>query len=248
VPPRSATVRSRELESEATRRTILSAAETLLARGGEDGLSIREVCARAGVTPPTIYHHFGDKDALVDRVVDDTFAAFDHALAQNRAAAPADPVDALRWGLDRYVDYGVAHPAHYRLMFFRRSGRPTPSGLASYDRLRRLVAAVADAGRLGIDVELATRTAWCTVHGATSLIVCGYVKPDDPAVALLRDGLIAQLTRPAPPRATRVAGSRKERAHEDARVRRESVPPGQLRPVAHGGRRRRSRGDRRDPA
>jgi AcrR family transcriptional regulator len=248
MPARPASVRSRELESEATRRAILTAAEALLARGGEDGLSIREVCARAGVTPPTIYHHFGDKDALVDRVVDDTFAAFDHALAQNRAAAPTDPVEALRWGLDRYVDYGVAHPAHYRLMFFRRSGRPTPSGLASYDRLRRLIAAVADAGRLGVDVELATRTAWCAVHGATSLVVCGYFTPDDPAVALLREGLIAQLTRPAPRRASRAAGARKERAHEDARVRREPVPPGQLRSVAHGGRRRRPRGDRRDPA
>jgi hypothetical protein len=133
-------------------------------------------------------------------------------------------------------------------MFFRRSGRPTPSGLASYDRLRRLITAVADAGRLGVEVELATRTAWCTLHGATSLVVCGYVKPDDPAVALLREGLIAQLTRPAPRRASRAAGARKERAHEDARVRRESVPRGELRSVAHGGRRRRPRGDRRDPA
>jgi AcrR family transcriptional regulator len=248
MPARPATVRSRELESEATRRDILAAAEVLLARGGEEGLSIREVCARAGVTPPTIYHHFGDKDALVDRVVDDTFAAFDHALAQHRPAASADPVEALRWGFDRYLDYGVAHPTHYRLMFFRRSGRPTPSGLASYDRLRRLIGAVADAGRLVADVELATRAAWCTLHGTTSLIVCGYFAPDDPAVALLRDGLIAQLTRQAPRRASRAAGARKERAHEDTRVRGESVPRGKLRTLAHGGRRRRPRGDRRDPA
>jgi len=249
VPARPATVRSRELESEATRRDILAAAEVLLARGGEAGLSIREVCARAGVTPPTIYHHFGDKNALVDRVVDDCFAAFDQALAQHRPTPPTDAVEALRWGFDRYVEYGVAHPTHYRLMFFRRIGPPTPSGIASYDRLRRLITAVAAAGRLRADVEVATRAAWCTLHGATSLIICGYFTPDDPAVALLRDAMIAQFTNPTPPRASHAAaGARKERAHEDARIRRESLPGGKLRSVADGRRRRRPRDHRRDPA
>src|SRR5215470_9094940 len=109
--------RSRDRESEATRRAILDAAGHLLATRGEDGLSIREVCARAGVTPPTIYHHFGDKQALVDRVVDDCFEAFDRSFAGR--AAPADPVERLRWGFDRYVEHGLAHPTHYRLMFQR---------------------------------------------------------------------------------------------------------------------------------
>src|SRR2546427_5727120 len=131
----------------ATRRAILAGAEALLARGGEAGLSIREVCARAGVTPPTVYHHFGDKGALVDRLVDACFAEFDRTFTRRRP--PADQVEALRWGFDRYVEYGLAHPAHYRLMFQRSMPRrPTPAALASYDRLRRRVAAIAAAGGL----------------------------------------------------------------------------------------------------
>ena len=77
-----AATRPRDLESEQTRRAILEAAEGLLAAGGEGGLSIRELCRRAEVTAPTIYHHFGDKQALVDRVVDDCFATFDAVLAR----------------------------------------------------------------------------------------------------------------------------------------------------------------------
>src|SRR5947207_15494074 len=142
-PARSA---SRERESEATRRAILDAAEYLLASGGEERLSIREVCLRARITPPTIYHHFGDKAALVDRVVDDCFAEFDAALT--RRVAPADPVEALRWAFDGYLEYGLAHPTHYRLMFQRTEARRTAAGLASYDRLRRMVTAVDDARRL----------------------------------------------------------------------------------------------------
>ncbi len=189
--------RSRALESEATRRAILDAAGELLASGGEEKLSIREVCIRAGVTPPTIYHHFGDKAALVDRVVDDCFGAFDGAFEDR--APPADPVERLRWGFDHYVEYGVAHPVHYRLMFFRSYGRPSPAGLASYDRLRRMLRAIGEAGRLAAPIEDATAALWSSVHGVTSLVIAGFWPVDAPAIGLVRDAMVAQLTRPAEP-------------------------------------------------
>jgi len=181
--------------SEATRRAILDAAEELLASRGEDGLSIREICVLAGVTPPTIYHHFGDKAALVDRVVDDCFAAFDRAFEGR--TPPVDPVERLRFGFDRYVEYGATHAVHYRLMFQRPHGRPTPAGLASYDRLRRMVRAIDDAGRLLAPVEDATAAFWSSVHGVTSLLISGFWTREAPAIALARDAILSQLTRPS---------------------------------------------------
>jgi AcrR family transcriptional regulator len=197
VPTRSAATKPRAVESEATRRAILDAAEELLASRGEEGLSIREICVRAGVTPPTIYHHFGDKAALVDRVVDDCFAAFDRAFGDR--APPADPVERLRFAFDQYLEYGATRAVHYRLMFLRSHGRPTPAGLASYDRLRRLVRAIADAGRLVPPVEDATAALWSSVHGVTSLVIAGFLSQRSPAVGLVRDGIIAQLTRAKQP-------------------------------------------------
>ncbi len=199
-----ANLRSRDQESEATRRAILDAAERLLATVGEAGLSIREVCARAGVTPPTIYHHFGDKAALVARVVDDCFSDFDRAFA--RRAAPHDPVEALRWGFDRYVEYGLRHPTHYRLMFGARPARPSAAGVASYDGLRRRMMAIADAGRLAVPLEDATAAFWAAVHGVTSLLISEYWTPDTPAIALVRDAMIDHLTTPKPSRARRTKG------------------------------------------
>lgn len=198
---RATALRSRDLESEATRRAILDAAEHLLTTVGEDGLSIREVCARAGVTAPTIYHHFGDKAALVARVVDDCFADFDRSFAHR--AAPHDPVEALRWGFDRYVEYGLGHPTHYRLMFGARLSRPSPSGLASYDGLRRRVMAIEHAGLLTASPEAATAAFWAAVHGVTSLLISGFWQPGNPAIALVRDAMIAQLTAPRLPRRAR---------------------------------------------
>jgi AcrR family transcriptional regulator len=194
VATRATALRARDVESEATRRAILDAAEHLLATVGEAGLSIREICARAGVTAPTIYHHFGDKAALVARVVDDCFADFDRAFAHR--AAPHDPVEALRWGFDRYVEYGLRHPTHYRLMFGNRPARPSAPGLASYDGLRRRVMAIADVGRLAAPLEDATAAFWAAVHGVTSLVISGFWQPGTPAIALVRDAMIAQLTTP----------------------------------------------------
>ncbi len=208
---RIAATRSRDSGSAATRRAILAAAADLLASGGEDGLSIRELCARANVTPPTVYHHFGDKQALVDRLVDDCFADFDSAFA--RRSVPADPVEALRWAFARYVDFGKRHPTHYRLMFERHAIRPTPGALASYDGLRRCVAAIDAAGRLRVPVEDATAASWAALHGLTSLAIRGALQPESPAFALVREAIIAHFTGAARRRTVRSSERRKRSRH-----------------------------------
>jgi len=179
-----------------TRDAVLAAAEAILARGGEAALSIRELCAQVGVTAPTIYHHFGDKDGLVAEVVDACFAEFDRALA--KGPLPDDPVAALGWGFDRYVAYGGAHPAHYRLLFQRKLVKPTPAGVAAYARLERLVDAIAAAGRLAAPVSEAAPAFWAGCHGVTTLVIAGFLTPAAPAVRHVRDALVHELTRPAP--------------------------------------------------
>jgi AcrR family transcriptional regulator len=183
-----------------TRESILAAAETILARGGEEALSIRELCARVGVTAPTVYHHFGDKDGLVAEVVGACFAEFDLALADG--AVPADPVEALSAEFERYVAYGAAHPAHYRLLFQRRLRKPAPSALASYARLERMVGAIAAAGRLRVPVEEAAPAFWAAAHGVTTLVIAGFLPKSAAAIQHVRDALVAHLTTP-PPRAAR---------------------------------------------
>jgi AcrR family transcriptional regulator len=202
VPTAAAVVkRVRERAPGATRAAILAAAEELLARGGDGGFSVRELCARTGVTPPTIYHHFGDKGSLVDRIVDQCFADFDRSMDRRRR--PSDPVELTRWGFDRYVEFARRFPTHYRLMFQRPGARPTPGGLTSYGRLRAVVVAADQAGRLAAPVEDATAALWAGMHGVASLVMVGALKGGGVAAQLVRDSLIAHLTRPAPKRRRR---------------------------------------------
>ncbi|MFC8043311.1 TetR/AcrR family transcriptional regulator [Nocardia sp. NPDC057353] len=48
-----------------TRERILTSAERLLLEAGYDRVSIRAVCAAAGVNPAAVHYHFGSKEALV---------------------------------------------------------------------------------------------------------------------------------------------------------------------------------------
>lgn len=195
---RRATGTSLAVSSAATRRAILEAAEQILGARDADELSIREVCERAGVTAPTVYHHFGDRQALIDRVVDDCFARFGQWLLEH--PAPADPVDALHWGFDRYVEFGLAHPNQYRLLFGRRHATPSAQGLAAYDRLRRGMSDVALEGRLrdDADVDAATLAYWTAMHGVTALAILGVVPPGSRVLTLAREAIIDRITKSRP--------------------------------------------------
>ena len=205
---------ARAASSAATRRVILGAAAAILSTRDEDELSIREVCARAGVTAPTIYHHFVDRQTLIDRVVDDCFASFDRWLGGR--PPPADPVDALHWGFDRYVEFGAAHPTEYRLLFGRRRVRPTAQGLAAFERLRGGMRLVAAANCLRVDVEAATLAYWTAVHGVTALVVLGLIPLGSPVVALAREAIVARITRPSRRKHGRGASPKRARAARPA--------------------------------
>jgi len=55
---------------------ILEAASELIAHSPDADISTRAVGEAAGVTAPTLYHHFGDKEGLLAAVVDFGWTAF----------------------------------------------------------------------------------------------------------------------------------------------------------------------------
>jgi AcrR family transcriptional regulator len=57
---------------EEAKRLILDAAEVQLRDHGPAGLRLQEVAAEAGVSHPTILHHFGNREGLVSAIVERT--------------------------------------------------------------------------------------------------------------------------------------------------------------------------------
>jgi AcrR family transcriptional regulator len=180
--------RARRGEGERLREEILGAAERLLIEtGSEDAVSIRAVAEAVGVTPPSIYLHFADKNELLFEVCEKHFDQFDRFL--EAAAGESDqPLESLRRRGRAYVQFGLDHPEHYRILFMGKHGEAPLDfeetrmrRIASFDHLVQGVQRCIDAGEISTDDPVTVAVGmWATVHGITSLLISkpGFPWPD----------------------------------------------------------------------
>ncbi len=156
------------------RKAVLREATTLIESEGPSAVSMRAVARKAGVTHAAPYHHFPDKASLLRAVAEEGFVAL--AAAMNQAvAAASDPLAELAASGMAYVEFGLANPGLFRLMF-----RPELTGVgegevpatytASWDTLVAVIERCQAAGhsRTADPATLAT-LCWSTVHGVTTL-------------------------------------------------------------------------------
>jgi len=174
-------------EGRQLRAEILETTERLLLETGSmQAVSIRAVADAVGVTAPSIYRHFADKSALIFEVCARHFVALENHLRQ-ACEGIDDPVERLAAAGVAYVEFGVANPEPYRIMFMTRPdvapreyhGQVLAES-ASFGMLLGWVQDAIDAGCLRPEHAEAYPTAlglWARVHGLTSLWVS---KPDMP--------------------------------------------------------------------
>ena len=96
------------------REALLDAAEELLPRHGPEGLTLREVARRAGVSHGAPYHHFDSRDALLAASAERGFIGLGEAMQGAVGATPRDRLVAI---CEAYVDFAARHPTRFRLMF-----------------------------------------------------------------------------------------------------------------------------------
>lgn len=163
------------------RAALIAAARALLDEGGPAAVGLREAARRVGVSPTATYRHFRDKDALLAAVAAEGFHDFAAALAE--AGRGAEPLSAMGAA---YVDFALARPGMFRLMFSPLMGQRAlyPELHAASDEafavLRRGVQSrAAESG----DLDAGAIAAWSLVHGLSHLILDG-VLPEANAQAL----------------------------------------------------------------
>jgi AcrR family transcriptional regulator len=158
------------------RDEILDAAtELLLDIGQAKAVSIRSVAERVGVTPPSIYLHFQDKDALLDAVCARYFEKLDDEMQRVSGLAPST-VEVLRAQGLAYVRFAVENPELYRIatMGEWKSNSSVDAALASsaFEHICATVEVLMAEGVFppgdasGIALEL-----WSAAHGAASLLI-----------------------------------------------------------------------------
>ena len=184
VPARRS--RSRRGQGEQLRDEILAAAERMLIETNDQAaLSVRAIAAAVGVTPPSIYLHFADRNDLVFAVCERHAEQLERAMAL-AAEGIADPWERIRRRGYAYLRWGLDNPEHYRILMTSRPDE-TPDRLLD-ERLADTaglvpatedIAAAMGAGELaarGDPVET-TELLWMMIHGMVSLLIS---KPEFP--------------------------------------------------------------------
>lgn len=160
---------------------ILQAAHKLWRDGGEKALSMRKVAEAARTTTPTLYSRFRNRQeiltALLHRV--------QHGWTQMIDACQTPQEAAIRC-----LDYALAHPREYELLYADWFGRTTPKGPRANIELMKVKLAQWFGGEPERYDSLVLAE-WAMLHGASMLLITNSVKGE--MAQQLRHAYVASL-------------------------------------------------------
>ena len=179
------------------RSRIIETAAGLLAESADVDISTRAICDAAGVTAPTLYHHFGDKDGLLAAVVDFGWAAFLETKLAAAAVVHDHVADDIRAGWDNHLEFARENPSFYKLMWSPAVAATSSAVREAYQMLHGRLELGAGRGQLRLSSEAAARIVLSASTGAALSLIS---QPDlygDVAFAThLREAVIAWITVP----------------------------------------------------
>lgn len=143
---------------EATRQEIVEAAWEIARERGLAQLTLREVGERIGMRAPSLYSHYGSKNAIYDAMFEQAWSECEHVSIDALRSAPADPRGLVRDMALAYFDFAVADLARYQLMNQRTIPGFEPSPDAYASAVRALDEVIAVFATIGVtdrdDVEI----------------------------------------------------------------------------------------------
>jgi AcrR family transcriptional regulator len=177
---------------------ILEAASELLAHSADADISTRAACEAAGVTAPTLYHYFGDKEGLLAAIVDFGWAAFLESKRETAAVVHAHIGDDIRAGWDNHIEFARENPNFYKLMWSPAVSADSAAFREAFQMLYDRLALGASRGQLRVSVETAARMVMSATTGAALSLISQADLYGDPAfLNQLREAVIAAVTVPA---------------------------------------------------
>jgi AcrR family transcriptional regulator len=97
-----------------TQTKIFAAARALFDQHGADGLSMRKIAGKVGITPMAIYKHYPDKGALLNALMLDGFNAWEARVAKLEAEKPLVWLRAMG---EAFLDFALTEPRRYEAAF-----------------------------------------------------------------------------------------------------------------------------------
>jgi len=167
----------RQRERTQVREKILDAALEVFAKDGTDGVTMRALADAIEYSPPVIYAHFRDKEAIIQELCYRQL----RSLAQLFATFGAlDPVERLRRIGYVYADFAIENPSHFRFLFLMPHAFATDEAqLAKDDPQQNAYAFLKQTVKDGLaadvfrpeftDAEEIAQLCWASAHGFVAL-------------------------------------------------------------------------------
>lgn len=166
-----------------TPELILQAARDLLVSEGIEGLSMRKVGHRVGISAAAIYRHFEGKDALLSAAVHRGALTFASYLIQ--ALAEADARSRLVTMCHRYFAFAHEHFADYQLLFMLNCQKvgfyqlDQSAQAATSQTFQLLVDRVVECQGAAVlaqdDARMQAVFIWTSLHGLVSVWMTGHL-------------------------------------------------------------------------
>ncbi len=205
------------------RRALLDEALATIRAEGVDGLTLREIGARLGVSRTALYRHFADKRALLSGVATEGFRCLRQQLVTawedgGHGFAAFESMGAA------YVRFAVANPAYYRVMFGGfvdpKTCKPELAAEAAgaFQALVDALATLQPDGMMRAEETVTmARFVWAVVHGVAMLGIDGQLREPGAVDELMRYSLervrtgIEAVTASPTPSSSRPRGRRRAR-------------------------------------
>jgi AcrR family transcriptional regulator len=164
------------------KNALIQAGIEILAKEGIEGLSLRKVAQRAGVSHNAPYFHFPDKQSLIAAISTEGFKQLYNELDAVVASYPNDPKRQLQEGAWAYVQFALNNTDTFKIMFsgVLEKEKEYPSFVEisqkTFGRVVDIVTGCQQAGLLRKSPpELMAVSVWGQIHGIVSLSLEGQI-------------------------------------------------------------------------
>jgi AcrR family transcriptional regulator len=174
------------------KNALIKAGIDILSKEGIEGLSLRKVAQRAGVSHNAPYSHFTDKQSLIAAISTEGFKQLYGELGIAIASYQGDPRSQLREGAWAYVQFAMNNTDTFKIMFsgVLEKEKEYPAFVEisqkTFERVVDIVRACQAAGVLrSTSPEAMAVGVWGQIHGIISLLLEGQI----PHIVLDRFGI-----------------------------------------------------------
>ena len=164
------------------KNALIKAGVEILAKEGVDGLSLRKVAQKAGVSHSAPYSHFPDKQSLIAAISTEGFNQLYSELQSVAEQFKEDPKRQLLDGAQAYVQFAMNNADTFKIMFsgVLEKEKEYPSFVdASRKTFELVVKIIQSCQELGIlrvtSSEMMAVVVWGQVHGIISLALEGQI-------------------------------------------------------------------------